>query len=1030
MIDRLVDHSDHISNASRGARSRDRGQRDDGRGRGGRGGGRGPKRRRGALRTWLYALGALMTFFVLAGTVFAIFAVGYVIRVTEGLPEIADLESYEPPVMSRVHAGDGRLIAEYARESRVFVPIETIPPDLVHAFVAAEDKNFYNHDGIAPMGMLRAQIRNVRNWVQGVEAPLQGGSTITQQVAKNFKLEATQTIERKVREIALAFRIEEAFSKDEILELYLNEIYLGRRAYGVAAAALLYFNKPLDDLTLSEMAYLAGVPRGPNNYHPIYNKDRAIARRNYVLGRMADDGYITEEEAELASRDDLIVSDRLTGSAYQAAEYFVEDVRRFAFSTYGEEDLYDGGLSLRTTLDSELQVAARRALRDGLERYDRRHGYRGPITQIETGNGWEERLIAVEAQADLDADWAKAVVLRAGAESLEIGFLSGERGEIPVSELAWARRVRDDRSLGPQIEEASQALNVGDVIYAAPLGPDPETGAEREGQFGLMQIPEVNGGIIALDPHTGRILAMVGGYSYRLSQFNRANQARRQPGSSFKPFVYAAALDNGYTPVSQVLDGPYVSTDGDDGGFYKPSNYVDRWYGMSTLRLGIELSRNMMTLRLANDMGLEHMSEYGERFGIYDDLPPYVAMALGAGETTLMRMATAYAELVNGGLEIEPTIVDRVQARDGSTIYRHDQRECIGCNYEEEVIDWENVEPPRLTDPRERVVDAVTAYQIVSILQGVVERGTARSAMADLDWTLAGKTGTSNDFKDAWFMGFSPDLVVGVYVGFDTPRSLGNGESGGVVAAPIFHDFMAAALEGQPDIPFRTPPGVQLVPVNGRTGELGRVGDPETIWEAFRPGTAPTRYASTTTGYRNERPRSGISIAGPNDVQRPSGAGEVLVYDELPSDYFAGQADVSEGSPLQYAPGDPSGGAPGFVGAETGGTSVPGLRGDEAPSSGDVQTFESPSAVQGSGQTGSAQGAARPPAVSDSQTGTAARPVVDPGASETPQGEQPAPEQNGLSSFLDQLQDPSSSPDQPAPGAAEPESDSGLGGIY
>ena len=531
MIDRLVPADPDFSRSGRAARrsadaGRDGGDRGGGgrRDRGGRGGGGGRgeprKQRGGAGRLILRLMGVGFSLALLGGLVFAGVAAVYVVRVTEGLPEIADLAEYEPPVMSRVQAGDGRLIAEYARESRVFVPIETVPPQVIDAFLSAEDKNFYTHGGIAPVGMARAGLRNVVNRLRGVDGPLQGGSTITQQVAKNFKLDATQSIERKVREIVLARRIEQALTKDEILELYLNEIYLGRRAYGVAAASLLYFAKPLDELTLSEIAYLAAVPRAPNNYHPILNKDRAIDRRNWVLDRMVVNGVLEIAEAEVAKRDDLVVADRLTGASYQAAEYFTEQVRRFAFDTYGDEELYDGGLSIRTTLQTDLQIAARRALRDGLEAYDRRHGFRGPIAAIEIGEGWEQRLIAVETtNVDLDPTWAKAVVLAVNDERARIGFLDGSEGVIPLSELEWA---------GGGINAASDAVSPGDVIYAAPLGAD-ENGDARDGQFSLRQIPAVNGGIMAIDPHTGRVLAMVGGYSFRLSQFNRATQARRQP---------------------------------------------------------------------------------------------------------------------------------------------------------------------------------------------------------------------------------------------------------------------------------------------------------------------------------------------------------------------------------------------------------------------------------------------------------------------------------------------------------------------
>jgi penicillin-binding protein 1A len=1039
MIDRLVSPDPQYSKGSsrRGSRRDEAPRRIDPKG------DREDRRRRRKGFPWLAVLGGLMSAGVLAGVVFSIVAFVYVVKVTEDLPAIEDLAEYEPPVMSRVQAGDGRLIAEYARESRVFVPIETIPPRVIDAFLSAEDKNFYNHNGVEPVGMIRALLRNVANMVRGVEAPLQGGSTITQQVAKNFKVGAEQTLERKVREIVLTFRIEEAFTKDEILELYLNEIYLGRRAYGVAAASLLYFGKPLDELTLSEIAYLAALPRAPNNYHPTRNKDRAIERRNLVLDRMVANGVITQAEADVAKRDDLVVVDRFEGAGYQAAEYFVEEVRRFAFGTYGEEQLYDGGLSIRTTLDTRLQIAARRALRDGLEAYDRRHGYRGPLGTIETGDGWVERLIAFETPAvDLDPEWAKAVVLGAGDDRVRIGFIDGSEGEIPLSELtsefgdgAGARRVGEDGRRGSPIEKASDALSEGEVIYAAPLGPDRETGDAQEGQFSLRQIPAINGGILALDPHTGRVLALVGGYSYRLSQFNRATQARRQPGSSFKPFVYAAALDNGFTPVSKVLDAPYVSPAGDAGSFYKPTNYEGRWYGMMTLRRGIEQSRNAMTVRLANAMGLEHMSEYAERFGVYDDLPPYESMSLGAGETTLWRMVTGYGEFVNGGLRITPTIIDRVQDRDGRTIYRHDERVCEGCMVDPETQDWATAPPPQLSDPRERVIDAVTAYQMVSMLQGVVDRGTAARSVGTLDWPLAGKTGTSNDYKDVWFVGFSPDLVAGVYVGFDTPRSLGEGESGGVVAAPIFRDFMAVALENAPKTPFRTPPGVRLVPVDGETGALARQGDYGMIWEAFRPGTEPTRFDVPTDDddavYQpvNDRPRSGISIGGPFE-QAPSQSPTVV------------PPETGGLAPTPAAP--PTGGASPFGGVPLGGAPATGAPVGSAPAVGSPSVG---SPASGGAVTGAAPatGVATPPAsgVRPSSGVTVGGPAPDfpaaaaaTSAAAAPGSAAQAPAQGdgGLDALLDSLES-AGAPSAPAPAGQgqevrRTESEAGLSGIY
>ena len=795
---------------------------------------------RNMLRTALWG-GVAAAVLALVGFVAAAI---YVVRVTDDLPNHRQLAGYQPPVMSRVHAGDGLLIAEYAREHRVFVPIDNIPQNVVHAFISAEDANFYEHGGLDLRGIIRAGFANISNVMQGRR--LEGASTITQQVAKNFLLSSEQKIERKIREMVLSRRIERAFTKDQILELYLNEIYLGNRAYGIAAAALNYFGKSLDELELHEIAYLAGLPKGPANYHPERHREAAIARRNYVIGRMLDNGYISEEAAREAMAQPLEVVDRLSGATYTAAEYFVENVRREVFSIYGEDELYDGGLSIRTTLDTSMQLAARRALRDGLEAYDRRHGYRGALDTIELGNGWGERLAAVDIPADLDEGWIQAVVLETTDRAARIGFLDGTEGEIPMSALEWARETLPDGLMGPAVNRPSDVLSAGDVILVASIA-----GQENysEGQYGLRQVPQINGGILAMDPHTGRVLAMVGGYSFQHSQFNRATQARRQPGSSFKPFVYASALDHGYTPVSLILDAPFVASGGPDERFYMPSNYSERYYGMSTLRLGLELSRNVMTVRLAQEMGMQPIAEYGERFGIYDDLDPVLAMALGAGETTLYRLVSAYATLVNGGRRVEPTIIDRVQDRTGETIYAHEVLPCDTCD----VPDWSpELEEPVFPETREEVVDPVTAYQVVHMLEGAVQRGTG-TALRPLGRPLGGKTGTTNDFRDAWFVGFGPDLVVGVYVGFDTPHQLGNGEAGGRVAAPIARDFLAEALGNYPVAPFRVPEGVRLVPVHHDSGEPGALGQPGVILEAFRPGTEPSR----TT----EEEDSGLSFA-------------------------------------------------------------------------------------------------------------------------------------------------------------------------
>lgn len=800
------------------------------------------------LLTWKNGLraalwgGALLVVLAVAGFIAAAI---YVVRVTDDLPEYQQLAEYEPPIMSRVHAGDGLLIAEFAREQRVFVPIENIPPLVISAYLSAEDKNFYTHGGIDVLGMVRGGIRSVLQRIRNPNASLQSGSTITQQVAKNFLFTSEQRLERKVREIVIARRMERAFTKDQILELYLNEIYLGNRAYGIAAASLNYFGKSLDEIELHEAAYLAALPKGPSNYHPERERAAAIGRRNWVLERMHANGYITRDEMEAAQAMPLVTGERLSGSQYLAAEYFVEQVRRQVYDLYGEDQLYDGGLSIRTTLDTTMQIAARRSLRNGLEAYDRRHGYRGPLTQLESFDAWTEQLAEITPPADIDETWTIAVVLELTQEEARIGLLNGERGRIPLGELSWARepsRARDDNfpRLGPQIERPSDALSLGDVILVEPLRADTPEDAEEQpaaDAYGLRQYPAVNGGIIAIDPFTGRVLAMVGGYSFQQSQFNRVTQARRQPGSSFKPFVYAAALLNGWTPATIILDAPFVASGDSEMRFYRPQNYSEEFYGPSPMRLGLELSRNVMTVRLAQDLGMAPIVDLAERFRLYDDLQPNLSAALGAGETTLIQLVAAYSAMVNGGRYIEPTILDRVQDRSGETIYVHDQRACEGCDVEA----WgPDVEEPELPELGERVIDEVTAYQIVHMLEGAVQRGTG-TQLRELGRPLAGKTGTTNDFRDAWFVGFGPDLIAATYVGFDTPLPLGSGEAGSRVAVPIIKEFLTTALEGYPAAPFRVPEGVRFVPVNRQTGEPSVIGRPFTILEAFRPGTEPQR---------------------------------------------------------------------------------------------------------------------------------------------------------------------------------------------
>jgi len=765
---------------------------------------------------------------------------GYMLwQMNQDLPDYSKLANYEPPVMTRVHADDGTLIAEYAHEHRLYVPFNVIPKRVVHAFLAAEDKNFYEHGGVDPRGIARAMLDNVINVIR--DRRLVGASTITQQVARNFLLNSNRTLTRKMKEALIALRLEKAYSKDKILELYLNEIYLGMGSYGVAAAAQIYFDKPLDQLTVAQAAYLAALPKGPANYQPFRYRERAIARRNWVISRMHEDGFISDEAAKAAHDEPFVITQRPVGAALVDAEYFVEEVRRELYSKYGEQKLYEGGLSVRTTLDPHLQVTATKSLRKGLVAYDQRHGWRGPVAKLEAGADWREALEKQDYASDL-APWTLGVVLDLTGNEAKIGIrpdqLDGGKfsdtiktGVIPLSEMTWARKSIKNRYLGPVIKKPADVLAIGDVIYVKPMDTKDKAGVA---EYALRQVPDVNGAVIAMDPHTGRILAMQGGFSFHISQFNRAVQALRQPGSAFKPFVYAAALDNGFTPASLVLDAPFVMDQGAGLALWKPENYEHDFHGPSTLRYGLVHSRNVMTVRLAQAIGMDKIVDYAKRFGISDNMQPVLSMALGAGETTLMKLASAYAVLDNGGKKVTPTLIDRIQDRWGHTIYKHDERECPGCNE-----DWKPGEqPPQLPDDREQIENPQTAYQLTSILEGVIQHGTG-SAIKVVPVPLAGKTGTSSEERDAWFMGYSPNLVVGVFVGFDTPIPLGHAETGGRTAAPVFRDIMMDAVGHKPAIPFRIPPGINLVKIDAKTGELASASDPNVILEAFKEGTEP-----------------------------------------------------------------------------------------------------------------------------------------------------------------------------------------------
>lgn len=786
-----------------------------------------------------------MGFLFAAGTIVFLVGVaaaaGLIWHFSKDLPDYSQLKDYEPPVMTRVHASDGALLAEFSKERRLYLPIQAIPKSVINAFLAAEDKNFYEHGGIDFVGMARAAILYAQNY--GSNRRPQGASTITQQVAKNFLLTNEVSFARKIKEALLAMRIERAYSKDKILELYLNEIYLGLGAYGIAAASLVYFDKSVNELTLAEAAYLAALPKAPAALHPVRNRERAIERRNYVIDRLLENGWIKQADATAARKEPLVVTSRSNAAHIFAGEYFAEEVRRDLFERYGEKKLYEGGLSVRTTLDPKVQVMARKAMVAGLVRYDEAHGWRGAQTKIELNGDWGVKLAEVKSLNDI-SPWRMAVVLESNDQSARIGFQPGrelggavskerETGLVTLEGVKWAKAAS-----GPTRYKAptkvSQVLSPGDVVYVDPLiGKD---GKPEDGQYRLRQVPEVSGAMVAMDPWTGRVMAMVGGFSFDQSQFNRATQAYRQPGSSFKPIVYSTALDNGYTPSTVVVDAPIEIDQGQGAGIWRPENYsTGKYYGPTTLRNALTRSLNTVTVRLAQDIGMPMIGEYAKRFGVYDDLPNYLSYALGAGETTVMRMVTAYSMFANGGKRVKPTLIDRIQDRYGHTIYRHDQRECRGCDA---PGGWKSQPEPVLIDRREQVLDSMTAYQITSMMESVVQRGTA-TVVRDVGKPIAGKTGTTNDEKDAWFIGFSPDLVVGIYIGYDKPRNLGRGATGGHLAAPIARDFLKMALADKPAVPFKIPAGIKLIRVDAKTGMRAGPGSSGTILEAFKPGTAP-----------------------------------------------------------------------------------------------------------------------------------------------------------------------------------------------
>tara|TARA_B100000029_G_scaffold347442_1_gene339776 strand:+ start:3428 stop:5782 length:2355 start_codon:yes stop_codon:yes gene_type:complete len=744
-----------------------------------------------------------------ARLIFGVFALGLLFSIStlwyfsSDLPDYKILSNYKPPVSSRVHSGEGQLIAEYALQKRLFIPYESIPKKVINSFLSAEDKNFFSHPGVDAKSITRAIIKNIQNILS--EKRLEGASTITQQVAKNFLLTSEVSIKRKIKEAILAFRIERAYSKERIMELYLNQIYLGEGTYGIAAASLEYFDKAVTDLNYEEAALLAALPRAPSKYNPYKSMKMATLRRNIVLKNLYENSYISKKEYENFSRKKIKTKKRKI-KLLEEANFYSEEVRRIVNNNYGYDDLYKGGLSIRTPLNSNYQIEALNALRVGLEQYDRRHGWRGPLANINKKD-WSKNT--KDLIIDKSLNWKLAKVIDVEKLVVKIETRDKEIGIIDFKNVNWTRK-----------KNFENFLKLNDIIYVKKI---------KDNKWDLKQLPKINGSIVVMDPYTGRVLAMAGGFSFKLSEFNRATQAKRQPGSAFKPFVYAAALENGFTPSTLVLDAPFVIEQGLGLKTWKPENYGKKFYGPSTLRTGIEKSRNLMTVRIAQQVGFDKISKITSSFGINNDIPEVLSVSLGSAETTLVQLTNAYCTFVNGGKKVTPIFIDRIQDRRGKTIFNADKRKCLGC----EEISYLKNEVPKISDNREQIISPETAYQITSMMEGVIKRGTGRK-LRNLNLNLAGKTGTTNKNMDAWFLGFTSKLVIGVYVGFDEPKSLGKYETGAKAALPVFKRFVEKVVKKNDDLPFRIPKNIRLVLVDVETGLQANADTKKIIYESFK----------------------------------------------------------------------------------------------------------------------------------------------------------------------------------------------------
>lgn len=719
------------------------------------------------------------------------------------LPDYKFLKNYKPSVSSKLYSGGGELVSDFSSEKRIFVPYNTIPKKVIHAFLSAEDKNFFSHPGVDARGIIRAVFRNISNIIY--EKRLEGASTITQQVAKNFLLSNEVSLNRKIKEAILAFRIERALSKERILELYLNQIYLGQGAYGIASASLEYFDKPISKLDYAEASLLAALPKAPSKYNPFKNIDLAKRRRDLVIKNLYDNSYIGYKKYKKLLNTKIILKKRKK-IYLEDARYYVEDVRKFIVEKYGFDRVYKQGFNIKTPINLEIQTIATQSLRDGLIQYDKRKGWRGPLLNKKDTNNWNNDLKKYHLEKSIG--WNLAIIKKKNKFFVEIETDQKIAGKIEYQDVSWTKK------------ELDKLFKVGDIVYVNKI---------KDNIFSLKQLPKANGGIVVMDPFTGRVIAMSGGFSFKRSEFNRATQATRQPGSAFKPFIYALALENNFTPSTLILDAPIVLDQGEDLKKWKPENYGKKFYGPSTLRTGLEKSRNLMTVRIAQELGIKKITTFSKQLKIYENPEELMSISLGSAETTLLKLTTAYCSFINGGKLIEPIFVDRIQDSEGNTIYNSEKRVCKKCN----EISYLGEEIPKITDNFPQIFSAETAYQVTSMLEGAIQRGTGRK-LKDLNLDLAGKTGTTDENNDAWFVGFTSNLVVGVYVGFDEPKSLGRYETGSKTALPIFKAFIKNAVKKKDARPFKVAKNIKMMVIDLITGKKANFGSKKTIIEAFK----------------------------------------------------------------------------------------------------------------------------------------------------------------------------------------------------